>query len=133
MKVKNNLKKSILQYLLVFILFTAVLGVVHQSIYNYFLENTPLYFSIWNIYVFLSFLYLIGYSLLIFTFFISKKHLGFAFIAGIILKMFASLWYLFPFIDSDLSNKIPDVANFFLPFFLLLVMDAYFSIRLLKL
>lgn len=56
---------------------------------------------------------------------------GFAFMAASILKMLAVVLFLLPLIQSKLDNKLPSLAAFFVPYFMFLIIETYFSVRLI--
>jgi len=49
-----------------------------------------------------------------------------------ILKMVASIVFLIPLIKGEQTSKIPDTIAFFVPYFIYLGMDMYFTLRLLN-
>lgn len=132
MKKNFSIKRTVLQFFIGLLFLLFLLCITHRSIYNYVLQDLTLYHSIKHIYFFLGGVFLASYIFMILTYLVSNKHLGVVYIIGVLLKMFASIWFLYPFIKSDLINKIPDVINFFIPFFLFLIFEVYFSLKLLK-
>ena len=49
-----------------------------------------------------------------------------------VIKMVASVVFLIPMIQSDTIDRIPDVAIFFIPYFLYLFFETIFAIRLIN-
>jgi hypothetical protein len=49
-----------------------------------------------------------------------------------LLKMMAAVLFLIPQLQSDIKNQIPDVAAFFIPYFLYLFFETIFAIRLIN-
>lgn len=125
-------QRLVFRYIVNLLLLAVVLGVFHQLIYSYILKETELYYPIWKIYTFLAILSLAAYGLVAFTYYILEEYAGFAFLGGVIIKMFLSLVFLYPLIKSELAHKVPDVLNFFIPFFIFLTLEAWYSVRLLQ-
>src|SRR5690554_4889596 len=122
----------VLRYTITLFVLALVIGVIQRLIYTYLLSDISLFNPIWKNFVLLLIMSLVTYGLVVFVHYIIKEYTGFAFIASIVFKMFVSLWFLLPLIESEFPNKIPDVINFFLPFFIFLGMEVWFSIRLLQ-
>ncbi|WP_196895703.1 hypothetical protein [Aureivirga marina] len=57
---------------------------------------------------------------------------GLGYLAMSVLKMFASIVFLIPLIQSGKENYIPDVFQFFIPFFMFLLYEMLFTIKLLN-
>lgn len=129
---EKTLQRLILHYVIKLLILALSLGLTHRLIYEYVITDIILFIPIWKIYGILVLLSLATYAMVVFVYYIIKEYAGFAFIASIVLKMFVSLWFLLPLIESEFPNKIPDVINFFLPFFIFLGMEVWFSIRLLQ-
>ncbi|HLS11258.1 MAG TPA: hypothetical protein VK050_03760 [Flavobacteriaceae bacterium] len=129
---KNPIIDLVIRYVLSLIALAGVLGLSQELLYTYLLPDIILFNPIWKYYVLLVILSLITFGLVLFVHYIAQNYTGFAFIASIVFKMFVTLWFLFPLIKGDFSNKTPDVLNFFLPFFTFLVLEVLFSIRLLQ-
>lgn len=132
MKPKNSIQGLIIRYVISLIALAGVLGFTQKLIFAYLLPDIVLYNPIWKNYVLLVIMSLVTFGLIVFVNYVIQEYTGFAFIASIVFKMFVTLWFLFPLITSDVLNKNPDVLNFFLPFFVFLVVEVLFSIRLLQ-
>lgn len=129
----NPKLRLVLRYITILLILAVLLGFIHHFIYSNLLKEVVLFYPIWKIYAFLAFLSLSVYGFVVFTYYILEEYTGFAFLGGVIVKMFISLVFLFPLIKSELPDKIPDVLNFFFPFFVFLALEAWFSVRLLQL
>lgn len=129
---EKTMPRLLLHFSIRLLILALSLGLIQSLVYKYVVTDIVLFIPIWKIYSILVFLSLATYGLVILIHYIIKEYTGFAFIASILLKMFVVLWFLFPLIESELANKIPDVINFFLPFFIFLAMEVWFSIRLLQ-
>ena len=129
---KSPIKDIVIRYVISLIVLAGVLGLFQELLYTYILPDIILYNPIWKNYILLVIMSLVTFGLIVFVNLVIKEYTGFAFIASIVFKMFVTLWFLFPLITSDVLNKTPDVLNFFLPFFIFLVIEVLFSIRLLQ-
>ncbi|HEA29834.1 MAG TPA: hypothetical protein ENH91_07555 [Leeuwenhoekiella sp.] len=87
--------------------------------------------STWSIYVFHLSVTLLIMAALVAVAKVTFDKVGFAFLACSILKMFASVVFLIPLITADQASKIPDAISFFVPYFIYLGLDTYFTLRLL--
>ena len=45
--------------------------------------------------------------------------------------LLAVVLFLLPLIQSNLDNKLPTLAAFFVPYFMFLIIETYFSVRLI--
>lgn len=69
------------------------------------------------------------------VFFVNKKrptYTGYAFLGGTILQILICIVFLIPLIFSQIENEIPDILSFFLPFFVCLTSEVFFSIKILN-
>ncbi len=126
------MKKKILPFVKQFIPYSIVLFVAQYLITQFAFDQTPFFYTPFSIYLFHGCLTFLFFWFLVFvnTTFFDKT--GYAFLATGILKMFASVVFLIPLIQSDFENKIPDVVAFFVPFFFFLFFETLHSIRLLN-
>lgn len=128
---KISTQRLVLRYSISLLLAAILLGAIQKLIYTYLLPDVSLFNPIWKNYVWLVIMSLVTYGLVVLVHYVIKEYTGFAFIASIVFKMFVSLWFLYPLIESDELNKTPDIVNFFLPFFIFLIFEVWYSIRLL--
>lgn len=121
-----------LNFLKYLIPFSAILFLAQYYITNIIFEKTFFFYDTWMIYVFHVIITILIYSFLLF---VSKNYFektGFAFMALIFIKMIASIIFLLPLIQSNIKNNIPDVAAFFISYFLFLFLETLFAVRLIK-
>lgn len=126
------MKEKILAFIKQFIPFTIILFVLQSLSIHFLFSEIPFFYSIYSIYLFH---FLSTFILFLFLVFINHTFFdftGYTFLANGLVKMFASVVFLMPLIQSDFDNKIPDVAAFFIPFFLFLLFETIHSIRLLN-
>lgn len=126
------MKKEI-KYLLLYLLGLSILLFCAQYLVqkNIF-DSIVFYYKTPTIYIFhftLTFLILLS---LIAVKNIYFEKTGFAFMALSFLKMLASVIFLLPLIQSEKINYIPDVIAFFIPYFLFLLFEIFYSIKLLN-
>ena len=86
---------------------------------------------LWQIYVFLALMTLIGYVCLLFIHSRDASKTGFAYIAIGFFKMLASVVFLYPIIVSGSEAIMADILSFFVPYFLFLTFELSFVVRLL--
>lgn len=124
------IQRLLLRYIGTMSLIAVVLYFIHNYIVTVYMEAIP-FIPIWKVYAFLLILSFVAISMLSFAHYVSESFTGYAFIGLVLIKMFASLVFLFPMLKSDLENKVLDVFNFFTPFFVFLFLEVWFSVRLL--
>ncbi len=95
-------------------------------------EDTPFFYSTWSIYVFHIIITVLSYLFLLFVNKTFPDKTGFAFMGISLIKMMASVVFLIPLIKSDTIDRIPDVAMFFIPYFLFLLFETIFAVRLIN-
>lgn len=126
----KEIQNLLLRYTAVLILIGAVLYLTHNYIHLHFVEQET-YNPVWKVYAFLTCLSLVAIGLISLGYFISADFTGYAFVGVVLLKMFASLVFLYPLLKSNTEDKILDVVYFFVPFFVFLFLEVWFSVQLL--
>lgn len=124
--------KKDFQFIVYFLFLITVFCAVQHYGSRYFFPELKFYFSTIQIYIFQL---LATFAVCLFVFYVNKVFFdktGFAFIAATFIKMMACVLFLFPFIQSDIENKVPDVVLFFIPYFIFLLFDTIFAVRLMK-
>lgn len=120
---------SFLKYLIPFtlLLFAAqYYGTVAWSTHHDF------FYATWSIYLFLFVTTLLIYVLLLFVNANFPDFTGFAFLGTTFVKMMAAVVFLIPLIQSEGRETNLDIAAFFIPYFLFLLFETIFSIRLIN-
>ncbi|WP_296147179.1 hypothetical protein [uncultured Flavobacterium sp.] len=121
-----------LNFLKYLIPFAIVLFLVqHFTVANLF-KNIPFFYSTWSIYVFHIIITLLSYLFLLFVHKNFPDKTGFTFMGIGLIKMMAGVVFLIPMIQSDTIDRIPDVAAFFIPYFLFLFFETIFAVRLIN-
>lgn len=95
-------------------------------------ENLNFLYSVWSIYAFNIIATFLVYLFLIFVNNNFDTYTGFAFLGASLFRMMAAIVFLIPLIRSDVKNPIIDLSTFFVPYFLFLLFEVYFTIRLLN-
>jgi hypothetical protein len=108
-----------------------LLGSQYIVIASWF-EKIDFFYQTGSIYGFHIVATLIIYIFLLFVDKTFPEKTGFAFLAGGILKMMAVLVFLFPLIKANVNDPVPDIAAFFIPYFLFLFFETFFAVRLIN-
>ena len=95
-------------------------------------SDIPFYYSTWSIYVFHIVITLVAHLCLLFVHKNFPEHAGFTFMGLGVIKMMACVVFLIPLIKSDTVSRIPDVAAFFIPYFMFLLFETIFAVRLIN-
>lgn len=122
----------ILDFLKYFVPFSLVLFLIQYFVMQLLSTNIIFFYGAWSIYLFNIVTTLLVYTLLIYVNKSFSSYTGFAFLALSFFKMMAAVVFLIPFIKSNVANPIIDVTAFFIPFFLFLLFETYFTIRLIN-
>ena len=120
---------SFLKYLIPFTLLLFVAqhyGTVALSV------NHDFFFFFWGIYLFLFVSTLLIYVLLLFVDISFPDFTGFAFMGTTFVKMMGAVVFLIPLIQSDRTETNLDIATFFVPYFLFLLFETIFAVRLIN-
>lgn len=121
------IKRFLISIVYLFII-SLILGVLHF----YFVRNLKLYIPIINIYLFNFILGILGLFLLNLVYEKFNDKVGYVFLGIGIFKMALSISFLMPLIESDFQNKVPDTLNFFFCYFIFLIIESVFVIKLLN-
>ena len=120
---------SFLKYLIPFTLLLFVAphyGTVALSV------NHDFFYATWGIYLFLFVSTLLIYVLLLFVDISFPDFTGFAFMGTTFVKMMGAVVFLIPLIQSDRTETNLDIATFFVPYFLFLLFETIFAVRLIN-
>ena len=120
---------NFLKYLIPFAI--VLFLVQHFTVANLF-KDIPFFYSTWSIYVFHIIITLLSYLFLLFVHKNFPDKTGFTFMGIGLIKMMAGVVFLIPMIQSDTIDRIPDVAAFFIPYFLFLFFETIFAVRLIN-
>ena len=124
--------KQFFSFLKILIPLSLILFVVHYLIINKLLYEYSFYYPIYIIYLFLV---VVTSTIIVVILVIYKNYkgkTGFAFLACSILKMLLAIIFLIPLITSNLTNKVPGILSFFIPYFLFLTIETVFILNLIN-
>lgn len=121
-----------LNFLKYLIPFSIVLFIAQHFMVENLFSDIPFFYSTWSIYVFHIIITMISYLFLLFVNKNFSDYTGYTFMGISVIKMMASVVFLIPLIQSDTIDRIPDVATFFIPYFLFLFFETIFAIRLIN-
>lgn len=121
-----------LKFLKLFIPYALVLfGLQYFTTLQLF-SDIPFYYSTWSIYVFHIVITLVAHLCLLFVHKNFHEYAGYTFMGLGVIKMMACVVFLIPLIKSDTISRIPDVAAFFIPYFMFLLFETIFAVRLIN-
>lgn len=119
-------------FLKYFVPFSIVLFLIQFFLMQSLSEKITFFYSAWSIYLFNIVTTVLIYLVLTFINKNFSTYTSFSFLGLSFFKMMAAIVFLIPFIKSDVSNPIIDVTAFFIPYFLFLLFETYFTIRLIN-
>ena len=131
-KPKQRLMQPTLNFLKYLLPFSIILYFIQYFIVSSLFPTTDFFYSLWSIYLFMVIATLVDFIILLWVNKNFSEYTGYAFMALGIVKMLAAVIFLIPLIQSDTVNRIPDVALFFIPYFLFLGFETIKAIQLLK-
>ncbi|GEM_PF-3401795 len=94
--------------------------------------TSSFFYSIWSVFLFffLSTYLVICLILIVRNFF--KDYVGFAFMGLVLIKGLASIIFLIPSFINEPKPDFSDLILFFIPYFIFLAYEAFFSIQLIN-
>lgn len=125
-------KKRQTNFLIQLIVFTSLLFLIHTYLNYHFVKDAETFFPLWHIYLFQLITVLIVYTLINYKNSIGKKDVFNTFILGMLVKMILAILFLLPWILSKPESKGVDLANFFIPYFILLAFEVYSVVKFLQ-
>ena len=120
---------NFLKYLLPF---SIILYVLQYFLAITLFPETTYYYPLWSVYLFMIIATTVDYLILLFVNKNLSEYTGYTFMGLGVFKMFAAVLFFIPLIKSDTVNRIPDVAMFFIAYFLFLGFETFKAIQLLK-
>lgn len=119
-------------FLKYFIPFSIVLFVVQYFTMQFLSDKFTFLYSAWSIYLFNIVATFLVYLFLIFVNKNFPNYTGFAFLGASFFRMMLAIIFLIPLIKGDVKSPIVDLSTFFIPYFLFLLFETYFTIRLIN-
>ena len=124
--------KNQLSFLLPSAGLATVLFGIHWYLLEHFASETIFFFPLWQIYVFHFVVTSLIFLIINYRLSLGKTDVFNIFILATFLKMVVSIVFLLPLILSNFENKLPDVLNFFIPYFLFLFMEVISVLKILN-
>ena len=118
--------KTLLIYLSISTILAVFMYVLHIN-----LKQQRFIISILNIYIFHFVFSLLVLFAVYFTSKTAYDKTGFAFMAMSVLKMLSAIIFLWPLFKTNQKNLLPEIFNFFVPYFVFLTLEIAFSIKIL--
>jgi hypothetical protein len=122
----------LLNFLKFFLPFVLVLFGLQYFVTSEVFSSTFFYYSLESIYIFHVIITVAAHLFLLFVYKTLPDKAGFTFMGMGLLKMMACVVFLIPMIQSDTVNRIPDVGAFFIPYFVFLLFETVFAVRLIN-
>jgi hypothetical protein len=122
----------LLNFLKFFLPFALVIFGLQYFVTSEVFSTTFFYYSLESIYIFHVIITVAAHLFLLFVYKTFPDKAGFTFMGMGLLKMMACVVFLIPMIQSDTVNRIPDVGAFFIPYFMFLLFETVFAVRLIN-
>lgn len=122
----------VVDFLKYFVPFSIVLFALQYFLMQSLSPKLIFFYSTWSIYLFNMAATFLIYLLLVFVNKNFSTYTGFAFLGTSFIRMMAAVVFLIPFIKSNAIDPIIDITTFFIPYFLFLLFEVYFTIRLIN-
>lgn len=119
-------------FLLLLVLFTAILFAIHWYITYHFFSQIEFILPLYTIYGFHFLTVFIVYTIVNFRYSSGKKEIFTLFMGATLFKMILCLVFLLPVLLNPNENATLEVFNFFIPYFLFLAFEIVNITRLLK-
>lgn len=117
---------------LISVAYLLIISLIIGSIHYFLIRNIEVFIPIQNIYFFNFIMTFVGLGILYFIYDKFSDYVGYTFLGIGIIKMALSVSFLMPLIKSDFDNKIPDTLSFFFCYFVFLIIESVFLIKLLN-
>lgn len=125
------MKENLSGFLKVFLPFSLLTFGIQFILVDY-IYQAETYYSTMAVYAFHILATFLIYYFLLFVHSNFEEKTGFAFMACSLLKMLAAVLFLLPLMLSDTEAMLPDIAAFFIPYFLFLFFETYYAVRLIN-
>ena len=109
-----------------------IISLIIGSIHFFLIGNMEVFIPLQKIYLFNFFITFISLANLYFVYYKFRDYVGYTYLGIGIIKMALSLVFLMPLIKSDFDSKIPDTLNFFFCYFVILIIESVFLVKLLN-
>lgn len=126
------MSQKLIKFLIVLVPFSIVLFVLQYYFCQSFLEPNALFYNTWSVYLFNFLATSIIYLFILFVNKTFSDKTGFAFMACGLLKMMAAIIFLLPLIQNKEIDAVNDVLAFFIPYFLFLLLETIYIVKILN-
>ncbi|MCL5127293.1 DUF6168 family protein [Algibacter sp. L4_22] len=126
------MKNKLISFSIILIPFSLILFALQLFIVKKVGLDLSLFFNTCSVYIFHSIATLLVYISVLFVNKTYSDKTGFAFMACGLIKMMASIVFLLPLIQNKELNAINDVIAFFIPYFLFLLLETVYVVKLLN-
>jgi hypothetical protein len=122
----------VIDFLKYFVPFSIVLFVSQYFVMQSLSDKLVFFYSVWSIYIFNIVATFLVYLFLIFVNKNFSTYTGFAFLGASFFRMMVAIIFLIPLIKANVKDPIIDLGAFFIPYFLFLLFETYFTVRLIN-
>ncbi|WP_168191344.1 MULTISPECIES: hypothetical protein [Antarcticibacterium] len=126
------MKNQLLKFLAVLLPLTLFLFIAQYLLINFALEEYDFFYPTYAIYLFHFFATFLIYLILVLIYHNFRDKTGFAFMGASFLKMLAAIIFLLPMLLNHTGNAFGDLLSFFVPYFLYLVFETFYAVRLIN-
>ncbi|MBF7092738.1 hypothetical protein IUY40_14470 [Flavobacterium sp. ALJ2] len=123
---------KVVDFLKYFVPFSIVLLVTQYFIMQSLSAQLVFFYSVWSIYIFNILATFLVYLFLIYVNKVFPTYTGFAFLGASFFRMMVAIIFLIPLIKAGVKDPIIDLGAFFIPYFLFLLFETYFTVRLIN-
>ncbi len=123
---------AFLNFLKFFLPYALLLFGIQFLVTQQLFGDTLFYYTTWSIYLFQVILTIVAHSFLLFVHNNFPEKAGFTFMGMGVIKMMACVVFLIPMIQSEMLSSIPDIVAFFIPYFMFLLFETIFAVRLIN-
>ena len=125
------MKEKLTGFLKSFIPFSVLLFAIQFALVNYVID-TNLFYSTISIFIFHILATFIIYFFLVYIHENFQDKTGFAFMGASLLKMLGAVLFLLPMMLSNTGDPFQDMIAFFIPYFLFLIFETIYAVRLIN-
>lgn len=125
------MRQDLLSFLKFFIPYILLLFIIQYTVVNY-MTDLELYYNTHSIYLFHFLATFLVYAFVVFVHKSFADKSGFAFMGASFFKMLAAILFLLPMLLSDSSSKFADVVAFFIPYFMFLIFETFFVVKIIN-
>lgn len=123
---------AFLNFLKFFLPYALLLFGIQFLVTQQLFGDTLFYYTTWSIYLFQVILTIVAHSFLLFVHNNFPEKAGFTFMGMGVIKMMACVVFFIPLIQSEMLSSIPDIVAFFIPYFMFLLFETIFAVRLIN-